>query len=250
MTSRAVLCAAGVVLLASGSALADVKLVRQADGRAVIFNNIGSGWKVLGKAPTDSYLLARKDAATAFDDIVKENAERERVDPKLVKSVMLVESNFNPRAVSPKGARGLMQLMPATARRYGVANSFDPVENIRGGVAYLSDLLDMFSGDVVRALAAYNAGEGAVQRHGGVPPYPETREYVRRAMLVYGGDAGASAPVLSGGFKGMATTPARRAASTPVKLHRADGAVLISNLGDLPAPGKREPVLGRVTANR
>ncbi len=250
MTSRVVLCAAGLSLLVSGGVRADVKLVRQADGRAVIFNNIGSGWKVAGKAPTDAYLLARKDAATAFDEIVKEHAERERVDPKLVKSVMLVESNFNPRAVSPKGARGLMQLMPATARRYGVSNSFDPVQNIRGGVAYLSDLLDMFAGDVVRALAAYNAGEGAVQRHGGVPPYAETREYVRRAMLVYGGDAGASAPVLSGGFKGMTAAPYRRALSVPVKLHRSNGVVLMSNLGDLPESGKHEPILGRVAANR
>jgi len=250
MTSRAVLCAAGLFLLASGSARGDVKLVRQADGRAVIFNNIGSGWKVAGKAPTDAYLLARRDAATAFDEIVREHSERERVDPKLVKSVMLVESNFNPRAVSPKGARGLMQLMPATARRYGVTNSFDPVQNIRGGVAYLSDLLDMFAGDVVRALAAYNAGEGAVQRHGGVPPYAETREYVRRAMLVYGGDAGAAAPVLSGGFKGMSTAQTRRAPSVPVKLHRENGVVLMSNLGDLPSSGKREPLLGRVAANR
>jgi soluble lytic murein transglycosylase-like protein len=250
MTSRAVLCAAGLLLVASGSARADVRLVRQADGRAVIFNNIGSGWKVSGKAPTDSYLLARKDAATAFDDIVREHAGRHRVDPRLVKSVMLVESNFNPRAVSPKGARGLMQLMPATARRYGVSNSFDPVENIRGGTAYLSDLLEMFAGDVVRALAAYNAGEGAVQRHGGIPPYAETREYVRRAMLVYGGDSAGGAPVLSGGFKGMSTAPARRVAAVPVKLHRADGVVLMSNLGDLPASGKREPVLGRVAANR
>ena len=183
----AVLCAAGGLLVLPGSSRADVKLIRKADGGAVIFNSIGSGWKIGGKSPSDAFLLARRDAATAFDDAIRRHAERERVDPRLVKSVMLVESNFNPKALSPKGARGLMQLMPGTARRYGVQNSWDPHENIRGGTAYLSDLLGMFDGDIVRTLAAYNAGEGAVQRYRGVPPYPETQEYVRRAMLVYGG---------------------------------------------------------------
>ena len=227
-----------------------MKLVRKADGRAVIFNNVGSGWTVAGRAPTDAFLLARRDAATSFDETIRDHAGRERVDPRLVKSVMLVESNFNPRAVSPKGARGLMQLMPATARRYGVRDSFDPRENIRGGTAYLSDLLDLFGGDLVRTLAAYNAGEGAVQRWGGVPPYPETQEYVRRAMLVYSGSAG-SAPVLAGGFKGMPTSSsAARVASSPVKLHRGGGVLLISNLGDLPGRGKTAPVLGRVAADR
>ena len=247
MTRTVVLCVAGVLLALSGDARADVKLIRRADGRAVMFNNIGSGWTVAGRAPSDSFLLARRDSATAFDHIVKLHAERERVDPKLVKSVMLVESNFNPRAVSRKGARGLMQLMPATARRYGVRDSFDPHENIRGGTAYLSDLLGMFDGDLVRTLAAYNAGEGAVQRYRGVPPYAETREYVRRAMLVYGGSG--AGPVLSGGFKGMSTASARRAPSAPVKLHRGDGVLLISNLGSVPAR-HREPVLGRVATDR
>ncbi|MFN7988760.1 MAG: lytic transglycosylase domain-containing protein [Thermoanaerobaculia bacterium] len=249
MVRRVVLCAAGALLALAGASRADVKLIRRADGGVVIFNNVGSGWTVGGHAPTDAFLLARRDAATDFDETIRGHAARERVDPRLVKSVMLVESNFNPRAVSPKGARGLMQLMPGTARRYGVKNSFDPQENIRGGTAYLSDLLDMFGGDLVRTLAAYNAGEGAVQRYGGVPPYPETQEYVRRAMLVYGGSSG-SAPVLAGGFKGMPTAPVARASSAPVKLHRASGELLISNLGDLPGKGRTAPVLGRVAANR
>ena len=248
MSRLAVLCAAGAFLVYPGDARADVKLIRRADGGAVIFNSIGSGWKVGGKAPSDAFLLARRDSATSFDDTIRRHAERERVDPRLVKSVMLIESNFNPRAVSRKGARGLMQLMPGTAQRYGVRDSFDPHENIRGGTAYLSDLLGMFGGDLIRTLAAYNAGEGAVQRYQGVPPYPETQEYVRRAMLVYGG-SGADA-ALSGGFKGMPTASARRAPAAPVKLQRADGALLISNLGDLPAKGRTVPVLGRVAANR
>jgi hypothetical protein len=165
---------------------------------------------------------------------------------------MLVESNFNPRAVSPKGARGLMQLMPGTARRFGVRDSFDPHENIRGGTTYLSELLSMFDGDLVRTLAAYNAGEGAVQRYRGVPPYRETQEYVRRTMLVYGGDGGVAGTgaVLAGGFKGMTSPPARRVSQNPVKLRRGDGVLVISNLGDLPSKGRTEPVLGRVAANR
>jgi hypothetical protein len=248
MMRLAVLCAAGGLLVLPGRSLADVKLIRRADGGAVIFNSIGSGWKVGGKSPSDAFLLSRRDAATTFDDTIRRHAERERVDPRLVKSVMLVESNFNPKALSPKGARGLMQLMPGTARRYGVQNSWDPHENIRGGTAYLSDLLGMFDGDIVRTLAAYNAGEGAVQRYRGVPPYPETQEYVRRAMLVYGGAA--TGPVLSGGFKGMATASSRKAPSAPVKLHRGAGVLLISNLGDVPSRTGRSPVLGRVAANR
>jgi hypothetical protein len=249
MSRLAVLCAAGALLVFPGDARADVKLIRRADGGAVIFNSIGSGWKVGGKAPSDAFLLARRDSATSFDDTIRRHAERERVDPRLVKSVMLIESNFNPRAVSRKGARGLMQLMPGTAQRYGVRDSFDPHENIRGGTAYLSDLLGMFGGDLIRTLAAYNAGEGAVQRYRGVPPYPETQEYVRRAMLVYGGGASAGAP-LTGGFKGMPVGPAHRVSSSPVKLQRSDGVLLISNLGGLPRGGKSEPVLGRVAANR
>lgn len=248
MMRWAVLCAAGGLLFVPGNLRADVKLIRKADGGAVIFNSIGSGWRIGGKSPSDAFLLARRDAATAFDETIRRHAERERVDPRLVKSVMLVESNFNPKALSPKGARGLMQLMPGTARRYGVQNSWDPHENIRGGTAYLSDLLGMFDGDIVRTLAAYNAGEGAVQRYRGIPPYRETQEYVRRAMLVYGGSG--TVPMLSGGFKGMATASSRKAPSVPVKLHRGAGVLLISNLGDVPSRGGRSPVLGRVAANR
>jgi len=101
------------------------------------------------------------------------------VDPLLVDSVIRVESNYNPLAVSPKGAEGLMQLIPATARRFGVTNSFDVKENIEAGVTYLKYLLDMF-GDDRLAVAAYNAGESAVMRYGDVPPYRETMNYVSR----------------------------------------------------------------------
>ncbi len=107
------------------------------------------------------------------------SASRYGIDPLLVHSVIRVESNYNPVAVSPKGAEGLMQLMPATGRRFGVSNSFDVHENIDAGVKYLKYLLDLF-GDDKLALAAYSAGESAVMRYGAVPPYPETVDYVYR----------------------------------------------------------------------
>jgi len=127
--------------------------------------------------------VAWQDAAASIDRYVHETAERYQVDPLLVRSVIQVESNGDPLAVSVKGAQGLMQLMPHTARRFAVKNSFNPSENIDGGVRYLKYLLTLF-GDQrapeTLALAAYNAGEGAVIRHGGVPPYRETTQYVRK----------------------------------------------------------------------
>lgn len=125
------------------------------------------------------------DPAAAIPDeippLVVETARRHGVDPLLVHSVISVESNYDHYAVSPKGAEGLMQLIPATARRFGVGNSFDPMQNLSGGVRYLKYLLDLYGNDRVLALAAYNAGEGAVSNHKNkVPPYPETRNYVYR----------------------------------------------------------------------
>jgi len=104
------------------------------------------------------------------------------VDASLIKAVALVESGFDPGARSPKGARGIMQLMPATARRYGVSDPHDPYQSLRAGAFHLRDLLEEFGGDVSMALAAYNAGSQAVRRYGGIPAYRETREYVRRVQ--------------------------------------------------------------------
>lgn len=108
------------------------------------------------------------------------------LDPALVLEVVRAESNFNPRARSRKGALGLMQLIPATAQRFGVNDPFEPMQNLRGGMAYLRWLLERFDGDLKLMLAGYNAGEAAVERHGGVPPYRETREYVQRILQRYG----------------------------------------------------------------
>jgi soluble lytic murein transglycosylase-like protein len=112
-------------------------------------------------------------------------ARRHGLDPDLVLAVVGVESAFRPEAVSPKGAQGLMQLMPATASALGVWDALDPAANLDGGVRHLGSLLTLYGGDVARALAAYNAGEGAVARHGGIPPYRETRAYVRRVLERY-----------------------------------------------------------------
>ncbi|MBP1752714.1 MAG: lytic transglycosylase [Geobacteraceae bacterium] len=117
-----------------------------------------------------------------FDPIINSLASEYGVDKSLVKAVIHAESGYNPNAVSPKGAAGLMQLMPKTAKDLRVSNSFDPRENIRGGIRYLRFLLDTFRGDVTLALAAYNAGLAKVSKFGGVPPYEETRTYVARVL--------------------------------------------------------------------
>ncbi len=121
-------------------------------------------------------------------DLVDHHAARSSLDPRLVHAVIQAESSYNPRALSRKGAQGLMQLMPATARQLRVADPYDPDDNLRGGTVYLRHLLDRFGGRLALALAAYNAGPEAVERAGGVPPFPETREYVRRVYRLYRGE--------------------------------------------------------------
>lgn len=121
-----------------------------------------------------------KPAPARVAHVVRSLASEYRLDPEVVLAVIRVESNFDPGARSPKNAQGLMQLMPATAERFGVENPWDPEQNLRGGMAYLRWLLDHFKGDVKLALAGYNAGEGAVEQYGGVPPFEETQNYVRR----------------------------------------------------------------------
>lgn len=115
--------------------------------------------------------------------VVNSASDRYRLDPDLVNSVIKAESGFNVRAVSPKGAQGLMQLMPGTASQLGVPNAFDPQANVDGGARYLRELLERYNFDLVKALAAYNAGTKRVEQYGGLPPYNETRAYVRRIVL-------------------------------------------------------------------
>jgi soluble lytic murein transglycosylase-like protein len=125
------------------------------------------------------------DMRKLYHPIVKKVAGKYRIDPELVHTVILAESNYDVFAISPAGAMGLMQLMPATASQYGVQNVFDPAQNIEGGVRYLKDLVALYSGKTHLVLAAYNAGQEAVRKYKGVPPYPETRSYIAAIMRNY-----------------------------------------------------------------
>ena len=131
----------------------------------------------------DLRILAR---ATQYDSIIEKAAVSAALEPNLLRAVIVVESGFNSRAVSKRGAVGLMQLMPATATRFGVSNPFDPKENVHGGARYLKFLIDRFGQNIRLALAAYNAGEEAVDRNGGqIPPFTETMAYVPRVLKIY-----------------------------------------------------------------
>lgn len=187
-------------LLLAGAASADVRLTVGKDGTKTIYNVGANG---SSKGGGDFVWLAKQRNRTSpYDAIIERYAAHFSVDPVLVRAVIQVESNFNPLCVSNKGARGLMQLMPETARRYGVKRVHDPEENIRGGVQYLSELLTMFRYDLPRTLAAYNAGENAVIRHKGIPPYGETMTYVKRALTVYYGTPYGQAPASFAGRRG------------------------------------------------
>jgi soluble lytic murein transglycosylase-like protein len=134
----------------------------------------------------DAYSPALLARAAQYDLIIEKAAAHYSVEPNLLRAVIVVESGFNPRAVSKKGAMGLMQLMPATARQYGAENAYDPKQNVHAGARYLRSLLDRYGADLKLVLAAYNAGEDAVDRNGGrIPPYKETLAYVPRVLKIY-----------------------------------------------------------------
>jgi len=146
-----------------------------------------SGWKLalfllLGGALTVPTLEAFTPERTlsAYDQIIRAIAQKYSIESDLIHSIIRVESNYNAAAVSPKGAVGLMQLMPETAREYGVNNIYDPKENIEGGVRYLKDLIKAFDGKTDLVLAAYNAGQEAIKKYGGIPPYAETVNYIQK----------------------------------------------------------------------
>ncbi len=157
------------LLIAAVAAQAQVHLVIRQDGTKVI-SNFGAS----GKGASLGEWAKLRNRRSQYDTLIERYSSHYGVDPILVRAVIQVESDFNPRCVSNRGARGLMQLMPETARTYGVRAVLDPEDNIRGGVHYLADLLIRYGSDLQRALAAYNAGDGAVAKYHGIPPYEET----------------------------------------------------------------------------
>ena len=174
-----------VVLGVAAPAAAQIYSWRDGEGKLVLSDKPRTGdgvnatYAVHGST-TVSSSTGKTSKSAPYEASITEHARRQQVAVDLVRAVIQVESAFNPVAVSPKGAMGLMQLMPATARELGVGNPFDPDQNIRAGVAYLRRLLDRYNGNVELALAAYNAGMGNVEKYGDVPPFKETKSYVKK----------------------------------------------------------------------
>ena len=191
MPSSRLLClcvCAGLVMGLAGTARAEIYTCTDANGGKVLTNNPATcGQTKTYVVPGSTYRATRPASAAStstYDPIIAQAAADYDIRADLVRAVIQVESGFNPRARSPKGAMGLMQLMPATAAELGVRNPFNPTENIRGGVAYLRSLLDRYQ-DETLALAAYNAGPTAVERYGNaVPPYRETQQYVGKVQTI------------------------------------------------------------------
>ncbi|MCX8030104.1 MAG: lytic transglycosylase domain-containing protein [Thermodesulfovibrionales bacterium] len=184
-----------VLIFLTNNIFADIHKYTSPDG-SIIYTNLPTekGGKVVYKEPKKKSAITNSGSfgmaninKESFSQIITQKAYQYNLDPDLVKAVIKAESNWNPYAISPKGARGLMQLMPSTANDLGVYNTFDPEENIDGGVRYLKYLLNKFNGNLSLALAAYNAGPARVEKTNSVPAIPETVQYVRRVMSLYTG---------------------------------------------------------------
>lgn len=204
-----------VLLLALWGALpaqaaAQVRITVNAEGRKVIYNEAPAQ-----RARRYSNRLVEIPESTIEICIDRHSADQS-LDPKLVRAMIQIESGYNHRARSHKGAMGLMQLMPGTASLYRVEDPYDPDENVRGGTSYLRHLVDRFPGRLDLAVAAYNAGPGAVERYNGIPPYRETRDYVRRVLTLYqGGEptlsfASSAAPAMPSGQSSISLSGRRK----------------------------------------
>ena len=200
MLARGVCLSVTVVALTAAAASAETYKFRAPDGTLHLTNApTDPRYQRMGFAPrgdvssgTAAGCLHMPDPSdlAVYSPEIAWAAQRYNVPERLVAAVIRVESGFNPRAISSKGARGLMQLMPETASVLGVQNAFDPRQNIEGGVRHLRGLLDRFPYNLAHAIAAYNAGEKAVVAYGGIPPYPETRDYVTKVLRYYGSPVG------------------------------------------------------------
>jgi soluble lytic murein transglycosylase len=222
----------GFVLIWTGPALAEIYYRIDENGVARFTNAPTTpDYRLLqpGVLPSASRLTA-----ASIDGLIEAFAAEHSIDSALIRAVIRAESNFNHRAVSRKGAQGLMQLMPATIWRLSVGDAFDPHENIGAGVRYLRQLLDQFQGDLTLTLAAYNAGENAVLRYRGVPPYQETREYVKKVLSLYRRTREEPSRIR------VASAVSRAAESPPppppppppalYRAHEASGTILYSNI--------------------
>lgn len=191
---KVLLCAALLIAVLGTPARADIYVKQMPDG-TLNFSNcpLGNGWGVYikEKRRPKTHLYARGPSRSykrsEWDSVITDIAIGHGVDPLLVRGIIEVESGFEPSALSPKGAMGLMQLMPGTASDLGVSDPWDPVQNIKGGTKYLSWLLKKYNGDLEKALAAYNAGPNAVDYYNGIPPFQETQDYVRTIIARYTG---------------------------------------------------------------
>jgi len=167
---------------------ADIYRQVDADGTISFTSRPAQGAKLYAKERKAAVFMPSDDSPERFsryDEYIRQAATLYQIPEELVRAVIRVESDFDPRAVSPANARGLMQLIPETAERMMVTDSFDPRQNIFGGVRYLRVLANLFNGDIQLTIAAYNAGEGAVMRYGGIPPYQETQDYVVKVLGHY-----------------------------------------------------------------
>ena len=225
---KIILIISAVILSFISLSYADVYQYTSEEG-VICYTDLPFGKKadLVMKNKSDSSPAKQKYVRTAYKDteyyhgIVHKKASKYNVDPSLVKAVIKTESNWNERAVSRKGAIGLMQLMPSTANDMDVRNPFNPEENIEGGVKYLRYLLERFNGDLTLALAAYNAGPKWVDKFGVVPPITETKQYVKKVLSLYNGS--------SPSFTTEADTGKEKRPDPIYKVRLQDGSVLFTN---------------------